>query len=88
LQVLVKYPSPRAVTRAGAARLSAIKGISKEKARALLAKAARCVHTVSPQTQHVLSSMAQEILHKESSSSQRNTPTSPTCTRTERRCSC
>lgn len=65
LRMLTKYSCAGAVAKAGAVKLSAIKGISKEKAEALLGKATRSTQGVSSQIQHVIATTATEILHKE-----------------------
>ncbi len=65
LRMLSKYCCATAVAKAGAARLSAIKGISADKAEALLQKAKQSTQTVSTQVQHIISITAREILYKE-----------------------
>lgn len=65
LRMLSKYSCATAVVKAGAAKLSAIKGISADKAKALLQKAKQSTQTVSVQVQHVISITAREILYKE-----------------------
>lgn len=65
LRMLVKYPCAPSVLKAGRAKLLAIKGISCDKAEALLKKAAHCSETVSEQAKHVIVVTAREILHKE-----------------------
>jgi len=65
LRMLSKYSCAAALTQAGAGKLSAIKGISKEKAEALLSKATGSTQIVSSQIQHVIAATAREILHKE-----------------------
>jgi transposase len=63
--MLSKYSSAAAVSKAGAVKLSAIKGISAGKAKALLQKAAQSKYIVSKENQHVIVVTAKEILHKE-----------------------
>jgi hypothetical protein len=65
LSMLAKYPTAVMVLNAGIAELPAIKGISKEKANAILAKAKDNSHEVSGQIGHVIMVTAKEILHKE-----------------------
>lgn len=65
LRMLSKYSSAAAVSKAGAVKLSAIKGISAGKAKALLQKAAQSKYIVSKENQHVIVVTAKEILHKE-----------------------
>lgn len=65
LRMLTKYSCARAIAKAGAVKLSAIKGIGKDKAEALLGKATRSTQVVSSQIQHVIATTATEILHKE-----------------------
>lgn len=63
--MLGKYPGAAAVTKAGAVKLSAIKGISADKAKALFEKAQLSTQKISVQVQHVIAVTAKEILHKE-----------------------
>jgi transposase len=65
LRLLSKYSCATAVVKAGLAKLSAIKGISIDKAGALLQKASQSTQLVSSQIQHVIAATATEILHKE-----------------------
>lgn len=65
LQMLIKYPCATSVLKAGTARLSAIKGISSDKAEALLKKVAPDNETISEQAKHIIVVTAREILHKE-----------------------
>jgi transposase len=65
LSMLVKYPSAAMVVKAGAARISAIKGISAEKALSVVAKARDSMQDVSPQIGHVIMVTAREVLHRE-----------------------
>lgn len=64
LLMLQKYPSAAAVNKAGAAKLSAIKGISLKKAQALLSKTLQPTQTVSGQSEHVIAVTAKELVHK------------------------
>jgi transposase len=66
LQVLCKYSCASAVVKAGPARLSAIKGITAEKAGALIEKSSGSNQQPSGQIQHLLAVTAAEILHKTS----------------------
>lgn len=66
LQVLCKYSCASAVVKAGPARLSAIKGIGVDKARAIMEKASGSSQQPSEQIQHLLAATAAEILHKAS----------------------
>lgn len=65
LKMLTKYSCAGAVAKAGAVKLSTIKGISKEKANALVTKASGSTQWISSQIQHVIAATAREILHKE-----------------------
>jgi len=65
LKLLSHYPDAIAVIKAGEKRLSAIKGISAAKAKALIEKATKCEQSVSKQIQHVIAVTSKEILHKE-----------------------
>ena len=65
LIMLAKYPTAAMVLKAGITKLSAIKGISGEKAKAIVAKAKNNTQQVSPQIEHVIMVTAKEILHKE-----------------------
>ena len=65
LRLLSYYPCAAAVIKAGQNKLSAIKGISADKAKALIQKATHCELSVSKQIQHVIGVTAREILHKE-----------------------
>jgi transposase len=65
LRMLKKYSCATAVIKAGTAKLSAIKGISREKADALFGKAGQSTQLVNSQIQHVIAATATEILHKE-----------------------
>lgn len=64
LRMLSKYSCAAAVAKASTVKLSAIKGISKEKADALVGKAKGSTQAVSAQIQHVIAATAREILHK------------------------
>jgi transposase len=65
LRMLKKYSCATVVVKAGLTKLSAIKGISTEKADALLGKSGGSTQLVSYQIQHVIAATATEILHKE-----------------------
>ena len=65
LAMLIKYPTAAMVLKAGVARISAIRGISEEKAKAIITKARNNMQDVSPQISHVVAFTAKEILHKE-----------------------
>ena len=65
LHLLVKYPCAQAALKAGSTKLSAIKGISKIKAEALLGKLEQRSAPVSDQIRHVISRTAKLILQKE-----------------------
>lgn len=65
LRLLCKYPVAAMVIRAGSARLSAINGITVQKATALIAKAKENMHNASEETGHIIMMLATEILHKE-----------------------
>ena len=65
LRMLSKYCCATAVEKAGTVRLAAIKGITPQKAEALLGKARQSTQLVSSQIQHVITATAKEILHKE-----------------------
>lgn len=65
LSMLAKYPVAAMVHKAGVAKLSAIKGISEERAKAILAKTRDNTQNVSTQIGHVIMVTAKEILHKE-----------------------
>ncbi len=65
LNMLLKYPTSAMVLKAGTAKLSAIKGVSNAKAKAIVAKAKDNTQIVSTQIGHVIMVTAREILHKE-----------------------
>jgi transposase len=65
LSMLTKYPAAVVVLKAGTAKLSAIKGISKQKAGAIVGKAKNNTQNVSPQIGRIIMATAKEILHKE-----------------------
>lgn len=65
LRMLVKYSTAEMVISAGVESLSAIKGISKEKAKAIITKAGNNIQAASSQIGHVITFTAKEILHKE-----------------------
>jgi transposase len=65
LRMLSHYPCASAVIKADEKKLTAIKGISAAKAKALMDKATRCEQSMSRQMQHVIAATSKEILHKE-----------------------
>jgi transposase len=66
LRMLSHYPCAALIMKAGGKKLSAIKGISADKAKALMQKAAAMgEQSVSKQMQHVIAVTSKEILHKE-----------------------
>jgi len=65
LTMLVKYPTAETVLKAGVKQISAIRSVSPEKAKSILAKAKNNIHSVSPQIARVISATAREILHKD-----------------------
>jgi transposase len=64
LSMLSKYPTAKQVQKAGISRLSAINGISEEKAVAIISKAKEANQDVSNHIGHVITVTAREILHK------------------------
>lgn len=64
LRMLSLYPSAETVIKAGLKKLSAIKGISTDKARALLEKVSSSAQVISRESQHVIAATSKEILHK------------------------
>lgn len=65
LKMLTKYPTASAVIKGGK-RLSKIKGITEQKAQALISKAKENEgRIVSEQIAHIISVTASEVLHKE-----------------------
>ena len=65
LRMLSHYPCAALVMKAGEKKLAAIKGISMDKAKALMQKATIAEQSVSKQIQHVIVVTSKEILHKE-----------------------
>lgn len=65
LNMLVKYPTATLVGKSGVGRLSTMKGIGKEKAKAVIGKAKESNQQISPQIAHLITVTAKEILHKE-----------------------
>ena len=66
LRLLSCCPCAAAVIKAGPKKLSLIKGISSDKATALIQKATHCEQmVVSKQLQHIIAMTSKEILHKE-----------------------
>jgi transposase len=65
LRLLSRYPCAALVKNAGVTKLSDIKGISTDKARALVQKVNQSSQNISRQTQHLIINTAKEIMHKE-----------------------
>jgi transposase len=65
LGMLAKYPTAAMVLKAGAGKVSGLKGISKDKARSIVAKARNNTQDVSQQIGHLIQVTSREILHKE-----------------------
>lgn len=65
LRLLTKHSCASAICKAGAAKLQSIKGISAEKAAALIKKATGSDKIVSKEIQHLISVTSREILHKQ-----------------------
>ena len=65
LTMLIKYPTPAMVIKAGINQVSAIRSISQEKAKSILVKAKNNIHNLSLQIARVISATAREILHKD-----------------------
>jgi transposase len=65
LRLLVKYPCAHSVQKAGVAKLSLVKGMSKEKAEAVIKKLEGSKEAISKSMQHTICFIAQEIIHKE-----------------------
>lgn len=65
LTMLAKYPTAAMALKANAAKLSAIKGITDEKAKSILAKSRNNTQDASGQIAHVIQVTAKEILHKD-----------------------
>lgn len=65
LRMLSRYPCAELVKKAGVMKLSNIKGISADKAKALIQKASQSSQTISRQTRDLITNTAAEILHKE-----------------------
>ena len=64
LEVLVKYPSAKQITRAGEKMLIRFKGVGSNKAKALLNKISHSDQSISEPIRHIISETAREILHK------------------------
>ncbi len=64
LSLLVKYPTAAMLIKAGASKISSNKGISPEKAKAIIAKAKNSTQDVSPEIGRIISLTAKEVLHK------------------------
>lgn len=65
LQLLVKYPSIGDINKAGVSKISSIKGISNEKATAILGKTKGISRTCSATICHLISITATEVLHQQ-----------------------
>ncbi len=65
LSMLIKYPTAKAVIKAGTVKLQGIKGISEDKAKAIIAKAAGSTQNISLEISHVIMVTSKELLHKE-----------------------
>lgn len=65
LTMLTKYPTAALTLKAGVTKLAAIRGISDEKAKAILGKARNSSQAVSQQIAHVIMVTTKEILHKQ-----------------------
>lgn len=65
LKMLVKYPTSALVVKAGK-RLSNVPGISQSKAQSLITKSKESEQKVSEQIAHVIVTIVNEVLHKES----------------------
>ena len=64
LTMLTKYPTAKAVQKAGVSRVSAIKNIGEGKAVAIIAKAKESTQQISTHIGHIIVATAKEILHK------------------------
>ena len=65
LRLLSQYPCAAAMIKAGPDKLSAIKGVSIEKAQALINKCLQSDRLPSKQIQHVIRMTSKEILHRD-----------------------
>lgn len=65
LNLMAKYPTAAQVRKSGIKRLSKIKGISEEKAKAIITKVKESDQEVTDQIAHLIAVTATEILHKE-----------------------
>lgn len=65
LRMLSRYPSAEAVIKAGENKLATIKGISLDKAKALIKKARESEQSVGKQLQHIIAVTSREIAHKQ-----------------------
>ena len=63
LKILVKYPSPGSIKKAGQAKIAKIKGVSIEKAQAILKKLEQSGQQTSAALQQLISMTATEVLH-------------------------
>lgn len=64
LELLVRYPSAKQVSRASEKMLIGIKGIGRNKAQAILRKVQQSNQSVSEQIKRLISETAKEIIHK------------------------
>lgn len=65
LRMLVKYPSISQINKAGVAKIATIKGISKEKAEAIVNKTRGINRACSGTISHLISITATEVLHQQ-----------------------
>ncbi|MGH2612892.1 MAG: IS110 family transposase [Rhabdochlamydiaceae bacterium] len=65
LNLLIEYPTASLAREAGSKYLSKIKGISVDKAEAIIKKVKESDQIVNPQMAHLITMTAKEILHKE-----------------------
>jgi len=64
LRMVSQYPSAESVVKAGMKKLTAIKGISADKARVLVEKSGVSVQLISRESRHIIAATSKEILHK------------------------
>ena len=65
LKILVKFPSSREIKKAGEIKIVKIKGLSKEKAQAILKKLKDSEQQTSKALQQLISMTATEVLHQQ-----------------------
>jgi transposase len=65
LCMLVKFPSISTINKAGEAKLAAVKGITKEKAQAILNKTKQTQRPTSSTLEHLISTTAAQILSQQ-----------------------